>query len=102
MISARLLACWSHCHGVRTFQILEMNGDLCFELQRQQLIEMIRKGDVEGAVRFAQEDLAPRAEDNVLCCFPHHFVRIHDPNVVLLFFFRLSYSPNSSRMWSAP
>lgn len=33
-------------------------------MYQQQLIEMIRNGDVEGALEFAQEELAPKGEAN--------------------------------------
>lgn len=46
-------------------QILEERQHLSFHLQQQRLIELIRRGDVEGALDFAQEFLAPRGEENV-------------------------------------
>ncbi|KAG8385576.1 hypothetical protein BUALT_Bualt03G0059500 [Buddleja alternifolia] len=37
---------------------------LFFHLQQQRLIELIRHGRVEEALEFAQEELAPRGEEN--------------------------------------
>lgn len=48
-------------------QILDTNPQLFFHLQQQRLIELIRNGKVEEALEFAQEELAPRGEENVLC-----------------------------------
>ncbi|XP_012447690.1 protein GID8 homolog isoform X2 [Gossypium raimondii] len=45
-------------------EILDTNPQLFFQLQQQRLIELIRNGKVEEALEFAQEDLAPRAEEN--------------------------------------
>lgn len=45
-------------------QILDTDATLYFHLQQQRLIELIRRGDVEGALAFAQEELAPRGEEN--------------------------------------
>jgi hypothetical protein len=38
---------------------------LFFHLQQQRLIEYIREGRVTDALEFAQEELAPRGEENV-------------------------------------
>lgn len=46
-------------------QILDTNPQLFFHLQQQRLIELIRSGKVEEALEFAQEELAPRGEENV-------------------------------------
>ena len=46
-------------------EVLDNNSDMHFHLQRQMLIEMIRKGKLEEALQFAQEELAPRAAQNV-------------------------------------
>jgi hypothetical protein len=46
-------------------QILDTNPQLFFHLQQQRLIELIRAGKVEEALEFAQEELAPRGEENV-------------------------------------
>ena len=45
-------------------EILEERHELLFHLQRQRLIELIRRGAVAEALEFAQEQLAPRGEDN--------------------------------------
>ncbi|KAI9179976.1 hypothetical protein H9P43_005308 [Blastocladiella emersonii ATCC 22665] len=44
--------------------ILETNPRLFFHLQQQKLIELIRAGDVAAALAFAQDELAPRGEEN--------------------------------------
>jgi glucose-induced degradation protein 8 len=46
-------------------QILDTNPELYFHLQQQKLIELIRMGKIEEALVFAQEELAPRGEENV-------------------------------------
>lgn len=46
-------------------QILDTNPQLFFHLQQQRLIELIRAGKIEEALEFAQEELAPRGEENV-------------------------------------
>ncbi|KAF5728657.1 hypothetical protein HS088_TW21G00806 [Tripterygium wilfordii] len=45
-------------------EILDTNPQLYFHLQQQRLIELIRNGIVEEALEFAQEELAPRGEEN--------------------------------------
>ncbi|OVA13196.1 LisH dimerization motif [Macleaya cordata] len=45
-------------------EILDTNPQLFFLLQQQKLIEMIRNGKTEEALEFAQEELAPRGEEN--------------------------------------
>eukprot|EP00271_Cylindrocystis_brebissonii_P008236 TRINITY_DN22263_c0_g1_i1.p1 TRINITY_DN22263_c0_g1~~TRINITY_DN22263_c0_g1_i1.p1 ORF type:complete len:250 (+),score=56.13 TRINITY_DN22263_c0_g1_i1:298-1047(+) len=45
-------------------EILDTNPQLFFHLQQQRLIELIRSGKVEEALDFAQEELAPRGEEN--------------------------------------
>ena len=45
-------------------QILETQKDLFFHLQQQRLIELIRKGETEAALEFAEEYLAPQGEEN--------------------------------------
>ncbi|ORX93435.1 hypothetical protein K493DRAFT_284705 [Basidiobolus meristosporus CBS 931.73] len=45
-------------------EILDTNPKLFFHLQQQRLIELIRKGNVDEALEFAQEELAPRGEEN--------------------------------------
>lgn len=58
-------------------QILDTNPELYFHLQQQKLIELIRSGKIEEALEFAQEELAPRGEENVhLLSFPYDY--LHD------------------------
>ncbi|CAL5412175.1 unnamed protein product [Camellia sinensis] len=45
-------------------EILDTNPQLFFHLKQQKLIELIRNGKVEEALEFAQEELAPRGEEN--------------------------------------
>ncbi|KAI5004098.1 hypothetical protein ZWY2020_031341 [Hordeum vulgare] len=44
--------------------ILDTNPELYFHLQQQKLIELIRVGKIPEALEFAQEELAPRGEEN--------------------------------------
>lgn len=55
--------------SVLLLQILDTNPQLFFHLQQQRLIELIRSGKVEEALEFAQEELAPRGEENVSSMF---------------------------------
>ncbi|KAI7824742.1 CTLH/CRA C-terminal to lish motif domain-containing protein [Gamsiella multidivaricata] len=45
-------------------EILDTNPKLFFHLQQQRLIEFIREGQIMEALEFAQEELAPRGEEN--------------------------------------
>ncbi|PCH33873.1 lish motif-containing protein [Wolfiporia cocos MD-104 SS10] len=45
-------------------EILDTNPALYFRLQQQKLIEHIRQGNTDEALRFAQEELAPRGEES--------------------------------------
>ncbi|KAL7750002.1 Glucose-induced degradation complex subunit [Sorochytrium milnesiophthora] len=45
-------------------EILDTNPHLYFRLQQQKMIEHIRKGDIDTALEFAQEELASRGEEN--------------------------------------
>jgi len=45
-------------------EILDTNPQLIFHLKQQQLIELIRKGLIDEALQFAQEELAHRGEEN--------------------------------------
>lgn len=45
-------------------EILDTNPQLFFHLQQQRLIELIREGQVAQALEFAQDELAPRGEEN--------------------------------------
>ncbi|CEO96124.1 CTLH domain-containing protein [Plasmodiophora brassicae] len=44
--------------------ILDGDPAIAFQLQSQQFIEMIRSGDIQGALSFAQKNLAPRTARN--------------------------------------
>lgn len=44
--------------------ILDLNAQLFFHLQLQQLLEYIRHGDIDGALVYAQTELAARGEEN--------------------------------------
>lgn len=44
--------------------LLAGNEDLSFHIHRQQLVELIRADDVEQALQFAQEVLAPKVESS--------------------------------------
>jgi hypothetical protein len=44
-------------------QILENQGELLFHLHQQRLIELIRSGNIEEALAFAAEYLAPAGEE---------------------------------------
>ncbi|CAI5975840.1 unnamed protein product [Closterium sp. NIES-64] len=45
-------------------EILDTGAGVFFRLQQQRLIELIRAGRVDEALDFAQEELAPRGEEN--------------------------------------
>lgn len=45
-------------------EILDTHPKLFFHLQQQRLIEYIREGKIAEALDFAQEELAPRGEEN--------------------------------------
>jgi hypothetical protein len=45
--------------------VLESRPALLFALHRQHLVELVRVGDVDSALAFAQEYLAPLAEEHV-------------------------------------
>lgn len=61
-------------------EILDTNPQLFFHLQQQRLIELIRNGKVDEALEFAQEELAPRGEENKM------FLEELEKTVVLLAF----------------
>ncbi|AQL08218.1 LisH and RanBPM domains containing protein [Zea mays] len=58
--------------------ILDTNPQLYFHLQQQKLIELIRVGKINEALEFAQEELAPRGEENVFIFLdsPLHFILV--------------------------
>lgn len=68
-------------------EILDTNPQLFFHLQQQRLIELIRSGKVEEALEFAQEELAPRGEEN------HAFLEELERTVALLAFEDTSSCP---------
>jgi hypothetical protein len=73
------MAVWFSCW----LQILDENTELVFHLKQQQLIELIRKGDVDAALEFAQRELSSLGQDNVLATHTHtrtHRTR-HDARV---------------------
>lgn len=43
---------------------MDYNPRIIFHLLQQKLIELIREGNVEGALEFAQEEVAPKGEAN--------------------------------------
>ncbi|KAJ3271960.1 Glucose-induced degradation complex subunit [Terramyces sp. JEL0728] len=45
-------------------EILDTHPKLFFHLQQQRLIELIRLGNIDDAIGFAQEELAPRGEEH--------------------------------------
>jgi hypothetical protein len=45
-------------------ELLDNNRLLCFHLQQQQLIELIRDKDITGALEYAQTHLAEKGEEN--------------------------------------
>ncbi|KAK7059040.1 hypothetical protein VNI00_001664 [Paramarasmius palmivorus] len=45
-------------------EILDTNPSLYFHLQQQRVIELIRSGKIAEALQFAQDELAPRGEEN--------------------------------------
>lgn len=68
-------------------QILEHNPKLFFHLQQQRLVELIRAGDSDCALMFAQEYLAPLGEENT------EFLEELERTVALLAFDDASKSP---------
>ncbi|KAK2079455.1 Chaperone protein ClpB1 [Prototheca wickerhamii] len=61
-------------------EVLEGQESLLFHLQRQQLIELIRQGNVEGALEFAQEFLAAKCEEN-----PDNLAELEQTMALLVF-----------------
>ncbi|KAJ1921405.1 hypothetical protein H4219_000722 [Mycoemilia scoparia] len=45
-------------------ELLETDPRLFFRLQQQHLIELIRAGNIEDALEFAQDELSPHGEEN--------------------------------------
>ena len=50
--------------SVHHMQILEERTALYFHLHQQHFIELVRQGQTQEALEFAQENLAPRGEEN--------------------------------------
>ncbi|XP_031249245.1 protein GID8 homolog isoform X2 [Pistacia vera] len=72
-------------------EILDTNPQLFFHLQQQRLIELIRNGKVEEALEFAQEELAPRGEENSF--LQQSFLEELERTVALLAFEDVSNCP---------
>ncbi|KAG6392215.1 hypothetical protein SASPL_146426 [Salvia splendens] len=70
-------------------EILDTNPLLFFHLQQQRLIELIRNGKIKEALEFAQEELAPRGEEN------HCFLEELERTVALFAFEDVSNCPVS-------
>ncbi|KAK9706678.1 hypothetical protein RND81_07G144000 [Saponaria officinalis] len=68
-------------------EILDTNPQLFFHLQQQRFIELVRNGKIEEALEFAQEELAPRGEEN------QSFLEELEKTVSLLAFEDASKSP---------
>ncbi|XP_047964739.1 protein GID8 homolog [Salvia hispanica] len=68
-------------------ETLDTNPQLFFHLQQQRLIQLIRDAKIEEALQFAQEQLAPRGEENQ--CFLQELER----TVALLAFEDVSNCP---------
>lgn len=45
-------------------ELLDSNPKLIFHLKQQRLIELIREGNIDNALAYAQEEMAPRGEEN--------------------------------------
>ncbi|KAF2076802.1 hypothetical protein CYY_001879 [Polysphondylium violaceum] len=71
-------------------EILDTNPQLFFHLQQQKLIELIRKGMINEALQFAQEELAPQGEEN------NKFLEELERTISLLAFEDINKSPLSS------
>jgi len=65
---------------------LETRSDLHFELEKQKLVGMIKENKIDEALIFAQEKLAPKAEENVckLNIFKLSFVLIKKAGVLFV------------------
>lgn len=76
-------------------QILEEDAEVNFHLQQQRLIELIRGGDTDEALAFAQEFLAPIGEEHP------HFLPELERSVALLAFEDVATSPMADLMDTA-
>ena len=63
---------------------MDTNPRLFFHLQQQRLIELIRDGKIDEAIEFAQEELAPRGEENVTSDNPNVYFNVAKPSFYLL------------------
>jgi len=71
-------------------QILDSNPLIFFHLQQQRLIELIRKNNIQEALTFAQQELAPQGEEN------SQFLEELERTMALLAFEDQSKSPVAS------
>lgn len=76
-------------------EILDTNPRLFFKLQQQQLIELIRQGRIDDALRFAQEELATRGEES------REFLEEIERTMALLAFEDMAQSPVSALLDNA-
>ena len=69
--------------------ILAGDPELSFKLKQQQLVELIRSGDIEASLTFAQEELAPLAENDA------GFLEEMESTMLLLAYEDLSQAPTA-------
>ena len=72
-------------------QILDNDPSLLFHLQQQRLVELIRKGQIAEALIFAQQELAPRGEEN-----PAFLAELESTMVLLAFDLPSTLPPTAS------
>jgi len=72
-------------------EILNENTELVFHLKQQQLIELIRKGDVDAALDFAQRELSSLGQEN-----PHFLGELERTMALLAFDVTNTTSPVAS------
>lgn len=68
-------------------EILDTNSKLYFHLQQQQLLELIKKGDMEEVLEYASKELSARGEENP------EFLEELEQTLSLLAFADISTSP---------
>lgn len=68
-------------------EILDANSKLYFHLQQQQLLELIKKGDMEQVLEYASTELSARGEENP------EFLEELEQTLSLLAFADISTSP---------
>lgn len=78
-------------------EILDQNPDLFFHLQQQRMIEYIRHGQIAEALAFAQQELAPRGEEN-----PTFLSELERTMALLAFDTSLSTNGSSDKNSNAP